>query len=1096
MKKELFSSVLPMLFPVGLCCLPTMASGGYHRTYMRSSSTIQQSLVQSNNRFLVKPKKESVKDSSDLNLISGQVFSELIIIDAAVPDKHLFYQQVRPGADIFEINSTEDGLVQLENILKKHLNLSALHIVSHAKDGVLYLGNNQVTQASLGERLNFLANMDNALKDGADVLFYGCNLAKTKNGEALLELISKQASVDVAASNDPTGNSQLNGDWDLEIHKGDIDTVPRFDSIAMADFSEILAFSGTLNLDNMPTGYAASKSYTIPTTSYVLEVVSGGGGGNDLYNFASGYVYVGTGGSGAGHTNTAIYFSNNETFNLTGLYVYNSDNASRVIRVTSDKGGTVDSASLTQNNGETLSFTGSNWEGINRITIQYDNGAQMDWTKIDNIALVNVVTANTTPTISIDNSNLAFTEGDAATQVDSAGTVSDADGDADWNGGTLSAQITANSEAGDEISISDTDGDGTAITISGTNILSNGADIGDLSTSGGVVTGGTALTITFDSDATNANVQEVLQSIRYRTTSDSPGTSNRTVTLTATDTNAGSANDTRTISVAALDNDGSLTAAGTVSEPVAIDTTVDTVGEAVDVFDFTLSDGGSTDSAAMAVSQIVLNVSGTASDTVRDQITWRLNGNDASNVTGVYNSGADTITFSGLSISIANGGSEVYTVNAYYNDNTGITDNQTIILSVDGDTDLTVASTTGTGMGSTAAVTNSTGSTLNVNATALAFTTQPASSTSGSALNTQPVVTAQDSFGNTDTDFTETITVTEASAGTLSNASVAASSGVATFGSLTYTATADQQSFTLTANDQDGVGSNLPTVDASSVTSDVVATQLIFDTQPVPLMVNSGSATNLTTVPVVSARDGNSVVDTGYSTDIVLAEVNGAGSATMSATGDTDGSSATVTLSPSSGVASYSSMQITYTVSGGSSETFNLQASSGGLSTANSSQLTGLVPDSDGTLTSAGTVSEPVALNLSVDTIGEAVDLFDFTLTDGGTADGLSMNISAITLNVSGTASDAERANVTWRLDGSDASNVTGTYNAGSDTITFTGLSISIADGGSEVYTINGYYNDNSGLTDGNTLILSVDGDTDLTLGSGTQMGSTSAGKQ
>ena len=77
-----------------------------------------------------------------------------------------------------------------------------------------------------------------------------------------------------------------------------------------------------------------------------------------------------------------------------------------------------------------------------------------------------------------------------------------------------------------------------------------------------------------------------------------------------------------------------------------------------------------------------------------------------------------------------------------------------------------------------------------------------------------------------------------------------------------YTATADQQSFTLTANDQDGVGSNLSTVNASAVTSDVVATKLVFDTQPSPLSVQSAIATNLTTVPVVSAQDANNIIDT------------------------------------------------------------------------------------------------------------------------------------------------------------------------------------------------------------------------------------------
>ena len=544
----------------------------------------------------------------------------------------------------------------------------------------------------------------------------------------------------------------------------------------------------------------------------------------------------------------------------------------------------------------------------------------------------------------------------------------------------------------------------------------------------------------------------------------------------------------------APENDGSLTAAAGVTEPVTLETTVDTVGEAVNVFDFTLSDGGTSDGLAMTVSQIVLNVSGTASDVDRDKITWRLNGSDASNVTGSYNAGADTITFSSLSISIADGGSEIYTVNAYYNDNTSLTESNTIILSVDGDTDLTVG-ISGTAMGSTSSITNGSGSTVSVTATGLAFTTQPSGSVSGNTLSTQPVVTAQDAFGNTDIHFTETVTLSESSSGTLSgDVDIAAVSGVATFTDVVYTATADQESFTLTANDEDGTGSDLSTTNANAVTSDVVATQLVFDTQPAPLNVSNGQATAFTTVPVVSARDAGNLVDTDYSTDIMLSEINGAGSATMTATGDSDGSGATVSITPSSGVSTFSALTITYTASGGSSETFNLQASSGVLSTATSSQLTGQVPDSDGSLTAAGGISEPVALNWSVDTVGEAIDLFDFTLSDGGSSDGLAMQVSQIVLNVTGTASDTDRAKITWRLNGSDASNITGTYNAGSDTITFSGLSISVADGGNETYTINGYFNDNTNLTHGHTVLLSVDGDTDLTIGSsGTQMGSTSA---
>jgi methionine-rich copper-binding protein CopC len=410
-----------------------------------------------------------------------------------------------------------------------------------------------------------------------------------------------------------------------------------------------------------------------------------------------------------------------------------------------------------------------------------------------------------------------------------------------------------------------------------------------------------------------------------------------------------------TLSVTPVDFDSDLTASATITEPAGIGTTIDTAGEAVDLFDFTISDGGGGDGLATTISQIVVNVSGTASDTIRDQITWRLDGPDVSNVTGTYNASNDTITFTGLSISIADGSSETYTINGYFNDNTNVTEDQTIILSVDGDTDLTVGAS-GTQFAATTAVNNSTGTTIDVVATTLGVTTQPAGSVSGSALTTQPVVTAQDGFGNTDVDFTETITLTEASAGTLSgDVDIAAVSGVATFTDVAYTATADQQSFTLTADDESGVGSDLTAVSANAITSDVVATTLAFSTQPIPLTIEHGTATSFTTVPVVVAQDANGVTDTGYATDITIAEVNGAGSATFSVTGDTDSSPNTASITPSSGAATFTGLSITYSASGSSSETLNLQASSGSLTTATSSQLT----SSDTTAPTVSSVSVP-----------------------------------------------------------------------------------------------------------------------------------------
>ena len=170
--------------------------------------------------------------------------------------------------------------------------------------------------------------------------------------------------------------------------------------------------------------------------------------------------------------------------------------------------------------------------------------------------VMSVASVNDAPTISIDASTLAYTENAAATQVDVAATSSDADGDADWNTGTLVVQITASNEVADELSILD-NVVGT-INTSGTNLQDGATVIGTLSSSEGTVTNGTALTITFNSNATNALVQEVVQSIHYRNTSDVPSTSNRTVTYTVTDANAGSNNDARVISVASVNEDPTI----------------------------------------------------------------------------------------------------------------------------------------------------------------------------------------------------------------------------------------------------------------------------------------------------------------------------------------------------------------------------------------------------------------------------------------------------------------------------------------------------------------------------------------------------------
>lgn len=562
MKKKIFNGLATLLLPFGAYASAS-TSGAYQRSYANAKSTslTLDSAIRPLSYSLRPPQPEA--DWKELVLNKGSAVNELVIIDEAVPNKAELYKALSPRAIAVEISSQADGLKQLISVLQGYKNLKALHIFSHAMNGVLLLGNRQVTAENIQQNAELFSAVNSAVKENGDLLFYGCNLAEGQEGEALLEIVSHNTHVDVAASNDLTGSDDLGGDWDLEISRGDIESNAPFSEKALQEYTAVLApetyTSGSFCTAGCGVGAA---SFTSLDGDFVFTGVASSSAENVYaYNTfrANDGMYLSFQTSLDGDTNGALIFTADNvdvySFELTNL-VYSTYGGSCLGgSVVGDVagGGTVTETITWSGTGNSATLT--NFSGV-QITRFVVNGSGCSTSVYQGMGIASFTVdnktppvANTAPAISIDNTTLSYTENGVAIQLDSAGTVSDPDGDADWNGGSLAVQITANNEATDQISISDTDGDGTAITISGTNILANGTDIGDLSVSGGTVTNGTALSITFDADATNAIVQEVLQSFRFASTSENPSATNRTVTFTATDSSAASASDTRTVAV-------------------------------------------------------------------------------------------------------------------------------------------------------------------------------------------------------------------------------------------------------------------------------------------------------------------------------------------------------------------------------------------------------------------------------------------------------------------------------------------------------------------------------------------------------------------
>ena len=112
----------------------------------------------------------------------------------------------------------------MSEALSAHTDLSAVHFITHGTDASVRLGTSTLNNETIANFQDDLTQWSDSLTEDGDILFYGCNLAETEAGKALVNSIAVATNADVAASEDLTGHESLNGDWKLEFSVGDINT--------------------------------------------------------------------------------------------------------------------------------------------------------------------------------------------------------------------------------------------------------------------------------------------------------------------------------------------------------------------------------------------------------------------------------------------------------------------------------------------------------------------------------------------------------------------------------------------------------------------------------------------------------------------------------------------------------------------------------------------------------------------------------------------------------------------------------------------------------------------------------------------------------
>ena len=214
-------------------------------------------------------------------------------LDAALPDLDILVAEVSKHAQTVILEPNANGLMQIADALEGLSGLATIDIFSHGTSGSIQLGGEWLDAARLLEHESELGRIGASLRDGGDILLYGCNLGSGPAGLAFIDSFADLTARDVAASDDLTGAPSLGGDWDLEQRTGAIDTR----HLAVAGFNHTLAqFTGTTG-DDVIDGTDAADTLD---GRHGNDQLSGRGGDDTLLDsdFNSGNDQF-TGGTGA-----------------------------------------------------------------------------------------------------------------------------------------------------------------------------------------------------------------------------------------------------------------------------------------------------------------------------------------------------------------------------------------------------------------------------------------------------------------------------------------------------------------------------------------------------------------------------------------------------------------------------------------------------------------------------------------------------------------------------------------------------------------------------------------------------------------------------
>jgi uncharacterized delta-60 repeat protein len=219
--------------------------------------------------------------------------TSIIFVDSHVANYQSLIDSFSEAAEVFILDVASDGLAQMAAYLQGRTGIDAIHVISHGRQGAVYLGSSVLDSGNLASYKSQLSSIGGALTESGDILLYGCNVAQGEAGLRFINSLAQYTAADVAASNDATGAAALGGDWTLEQTAGSIETSTLrgsgFNGLLAANTAPSFSARDGKLLANFGGGSGAPGSgegavVTVQSDGKLL--VAGASGANTGYDFA------------------------------------------------------------------------------------------------------------------------------------------------------------------------------------------------------------------------------------------------------------------------------------------------------------------------------------------------------------------------------------------------------------------------------------------------------------------------------------------------------------------------------------------------------------------------------------------------------------------------------------------------------------------------------------------------------------------------------------------------------------------------------------------------------------------------------------------